>query len=174
MSEDNKKIVLIGGEKDGTEIDWERGVSMVNHIKLNETLDGIEYVDHYVPSQMTDRHGRVIFVTEHRYDASESETFWEQLDPAYKMQLIEAEKAERDERDEEEATNEESANDDTNDAGDESNSDASEASDGEASNEAESSEGGDAASEDEAAGEEAGVEEVKPDDEESTESSDGE
>lgn len=88
-------IILVGGSKDGTVTGGEPGLNSVQNIVLNEDFTGPEYVDRYVSTGVFDRENREVYAHVGRYNAEESQSFWESLDKEEVARFVEAEKAER-------------------------------------------------------------------------------
>lgn len=91
------EAILVGGSRDGFVTEAVTGMASVNNVSLNEELDGPEYVDLYIPTQLSDKEGRAIFVHVGRYDAEESKSYWESLDEEERTSLIESTKEIREE-----------------------------------------------------------------------------
>lgn len=102
----SSEVILVGGSKDGLVTEGVYGLQAVHNIVLNDTKDGPAYIDRYVPAKVEDKEGRPVYVHVGRYDAEESKTYWERLDPQDIADLVaaaEAEEAEEAKRAEEEA-----------------------------------------------------------------------
>lgn len=101
------EVILVGGSKDGLVTDGVSGLQAVHNIVLNDTKDGPEYIDRYVPANVEDKDGRAVYVHVGRYDSEESRTYWDRLAPEDIADLVaaaeEAEKAEAEAKAEEEA-----------------------------------------------------------------------
>lgn len=87
-------VILVGGSKDGLVTAAESGMGAVHNIVLNEAKDGPEYVDRYVPTTIQDRNGNMIYVHVGRYNATESQSYWEQLDKTEVDRIIAADREE--------------------------------------------------------------------------------
>ena len=98
MSEEDKKVpevILVGGSKDGTIAEGGADTRAINNIVLNEAKDGPEFIDLYMPTNVTDKEDRPIYAHVGRYDATESASYWATLSQEEKDALKEAaEKAE--------------------------------------------------------------------------------
>lgn len=87
-------VILVGGSKDGLVTAAESGMGAVHNIVLNEAKDGPEYVDRYVPTSIQDRNGNLIYVHVGRYNATESQSYWDQLDKTEVDRIIAADREE--------------------------------------------------------------------------------
>lgn len=96
-------VILVGGSKDGLVTAAESGMGAVHNIVLNEAKDGPEYVDRYVPTSIQDRNGNLIYVHVGRYNATESQSYWEQLDKTEIDRIVAADREEEARKAEEEA-----------------------------------------------------------------------
>jgi hypothetical protein len=101
----SNEVILVGGSKDGLVTEGVYGLQAVHNIVLNDTKDGPAYIDRYVPAKVEDKEGRPVYVHVGRYNAEESKTYWDRLDPQDVADLVaaaEAEEAEEAKRVEEE------------------------------------------------------------------------
>lgn len=119
------EAILVGGSKGGHVIERDESTKAYNNIVLNETKDGPEYIDLYLPTNVTDKDDRPIYVHVGRYDATESASYWATLSAEEKQALKDAAEAAQEEvkEDEEAAGEESSATDssvDTDESGSES------------------------------------------------------
>ena len=93
MSTENE-IVLVGGSKDGLVTEMVYGLQSIQNIVLNDTKDGPEFVDRYVPANVEDKDGRTVYVHVGRYNAEESKSYWDRLDQSDIDALVAAAEAE--------------------------------------------------------------------------------
>ena len=93
MSEEVKEIVLVGGSKDGTIAENDSNTKAINNIVLNEAGDAPEYIDLYLPTNVTDKENRPIYAHIGRYDAEESASYWATLSEDEKKALKDAHEA---------------------------------------------------------------------------------
>lgn len=89
----SNEIILVGGSKDGTIAEKDDNTKAINNIVLNESKDGPEYIDLYLPTNVTDKDDRPIYVRVGRYDAVESASYWATLSEEEKQALKEAAEA---------------------------------------------------------------------------------
>lgn len=89
------EAVLIGGSRDGFVTEAVSGMKSVNNISLNDDYTGPEYIDLYMPTTLTDKDGREIFVHVGRYDEAESKSYWEAMDDEERDALVESAKKEK-------------------------------------------------------------------------------
>src|SRR6478609_2627395 len=81
------EVILVGGSKDGTIAEGSEDLKAVNNIVLDDTLENPEFIDLYMPTNVTDKEGRAIYAHIGRYDATESASYWATLSQQEKDDL---------------------------------------------------------------------------------------